>query len=124
MIELPFALHMARMEGAETLMTLCREEALEAGNSSLVSAWNIELLLQINCTQSFVTYMNSSLDYSFINTTLTDAPISSSTTVVPRASQQNPKLPAYLDGQVVWGGRPAEVSLPKQDFSLLYCSSA
>lgn len=78
-------------------------------SNTTLSVWSIELLLRLNCSQTFVSSMNTSLDYSFVNTTITDAPISSNTTVIPRASEQNSRLPAYLDGQVIWGGRPAEV---------------
>lgn len=69
----------------------------------------MELLVRISTRQSFLTTMNSSLDFSFIDTNRTDMPITNATTIVPRQAEPNTKLPAYLDGRIAWGGVPDKV---------------
>ena len=69
----------------------------------------VELLLQINSTQPFITSMNSDLDFSYLETERTDAPITNTTTIIPRQAEPNVKLPAYLGGDLAWGGQPISV---------------
>lgn len=71
----------------------------------------LELLVRISAQQSFLTTMNSSLDYSYIDTARTNNPITEDTTIVPRQAEPNVKLPAFLDGVLAWGGIPVAVSL-------------
>ena len=71
----------------------------------------MELLVTISTQQSFLQTMNSTLDFSFIDTNRTDTPITNATTIIPRQAEPNVNLPAYLDGRVAWGGVPIEVSL-------------
>ena len=71
----------------------------------------MELLVTISTQQSFLQTMNSSLDFSFLDTNRTDTPITNTTTIIPRQAEPNVNLPAYLDGRVAWGGVPIEVSL-------------
>lgn len=70
----------------------------------------IELLLQINSTQPFTTTMRSDQDFSYIDTPRTSAPITNATTIIPRQAEANPKLPAFVDGRLAWGGQPVAVS--------------
>lgn len=72
----------------------------------------VDLLLRINCTQSFLTYMNSTIDFSYISTPQTSTPIHDNTTAIPRSPENNPKLPIFLDGRIVWGGLPKTVCSP------------
>jgi len=70
----------------------------------------IELLLRVTSTQNFLTTMNSSLDFSFLETPRT-GPITNTTTIIPRQAEPNPRLPAYVDGALAWGGVPIAVTL-------------
>ncbi len=70
----------------------------------------IELLLRVNSTQPFTTTIDSDLDYSYIETERTEAPITNTTTVIPRQAEPNVKLPAFLEGTLAWGGLPISVS--------------
>ena len=61
-------------------------------------------------SQTFLTTMNSSMDFSYLDTPRTGT-ITNMTTIVPRQAQPNPRLPAYVDGALAWGGMPMAVSL-------------
>ncbi len=67
------------------------------------------------CGRYLVAQMNSSLDYSYMDTprrsrnaTATPPPSSDpSSRIVLRSPQANPRLPAFLEGQLAWGSPPA-----------------
>ncbi len=71
----------------------------------------VEVLLRVTSIQNFLTTMNSSLDFSYMETARTGA-VTNRSAVVPRRAEANPRLPAYLDGVVVWGGVPIAVQIP------------
>lgn len=83
----------------------CRNSTIE--DPFLLPA--VELLLRINSTQPFTTSMNTTQDFSYINTSRSAVPITNATTIIPRQAQANPKLPAYIAGDVVWGTKPIMV---------------
>lgn len=91
---------------------VCRNST--ASNSSRIEV--MELLVRISTRQSFLTTMNSSLDFSFVDTSRTSIPITNSTTIVPRQAEPNTRLPAYLDSKLAWGGLPSSVGSLLQHF--------
>lgn len=90
----------------------------------------MDILLTIT-TKAGVALLNSTQDYSFLDTPVFDEPngqinatASTSTasgTIVPRKAQANVKIPAYISGQLAWGRLPVSVwslSLPPGTESL------
>ena len=68
----------------------------------------MDVLVSIN-SQQLLTQMNSSLDYSYLDTPQIDAPITNSTDIVPRQNEPNPHMPAYVNNTLAWGGVPVAV---------------
>lgn len=74
----------------------------------------MDILLTIT-TKSGITTLNSTQDYSFLDTPVLQQQINATTaatggngtsTIVPRRAEPNVNIPAYLDGALVWGNLP------------------
>ena len=68
----------------------------------------MELLVRIS-SQQLLAQMNSSLDYSFLDTPRSNATISNHTNIVPREAAANTRIPAFLNTTLIWGGVPVAV---------------
>ena len=49
-------------------------------------------------------------DYSFLETP--ELPVDSNSTIIPRRALPNPRIPAFLNGTLVWGTLPAPPAAP------------
>ncbi len=68
----------------------------------------VEVLLRIQTVKFNPEGLNATSDYSYI-----DAPTTEdfgNTSIVPRQAIPNSKIPAMINGQVIWGGIPVAVS--------------
>ncbi|KAL0025429.1 hypothetical protein WJX79_010055 [Trebouxia sp. C0005] len=72
----------------------------------------MEVLFSVSSTQ-FLVPINSTLDYSYLNTSTNGLPTNTSdnqTYIIPRTALPNSKITAYLNGTLVWGSQPVLVS--------------
>ncbi|KAA6418207.1 MAG: hypothetical protein FRX49_11865 [Trebouxia sp. A1-2] len=71
----------------------------------------MEVLFSVSSTQ-FLVPINSTLDYSYLNTSTNGLPTNTSdnqTYIIPRTALPNSKITAYLNGTLVWGSQPVLV---------------
>jgi hypothetical protein len=68
----------------------------------------VDVLLTVN-TRAGVAQLNSSLDYSFLDTPRPEGALDpgAGATIVPRRALPNPRMPAYLGGRLAWGAPPS-----------------
>lgn len=78
----------------------------------------MDILLTIT-TKSGITTLNSTQDYSFLDTPILQQQINATTaatggnvtsTIVPRRAEPNVNIPAFLDGSLVWGNLPTPLT--------------
>ncbi|KAL0025951.1 hypothetical protein WJX77_006909 [Trebouxia sp. C0004] len=73
----------------------------------------MEVLFSVSSTQ-FLVPINSTLDYSYLNTSTNGLPTNTSdnqTYIIPRTALPNSKITAYLNGTLVWGSQPVLVQV-------------